>query len=91
MGAERDQLLPPARHQFIESGCSRRHEQVKAAALRHAAARRRRAGRQIRGIAEALENRDPLKAISDGMCGEQAADSPANDHSMTMCRNCHAE
>ena len=50
----------------------------------HAAARRRRARGCIRKIALALENRNALEPIGEGMRSQQAADSPANDHAVTL-------
>ena len=72
-------LFPPTGHQFVECGGSRRHQQVKTAALRHTPTRRRRGRAFIRGIAVALEDRNALEPIGEGMSGQQTADAPADD------------
>ena len=82
--AARDHLVPPAGRQFVEGGCSRGHEKVKAAALGHAAARRGRGGSRIRGIAMALENRHALESTGEGMCGQQSTNSATDDHGVAI-------
>jgi hypothetical protein len=44
----------------------------------------------MKRIAKALENRNALEASGEGMTSQQAADSPANDHTMTICRDSHS-
>jgi hypothetical protein len=86
--APRDQLVPPARHQLLEGGRTRRHQQMGAAALGYAPAHQWRGGNLIRMVAATLKNRDALEASSESMCGQQATDPPADDHSVSVGRHC---
>jgi hypothetical protein len=56
---------------------------MKTAALGRAPSRRRRGGVWIRRIALAFNDRHAFEPTGEGMCGEQARDAPANDHTMT--------